>query len=590
MSNRSNNNDSPSSSSDEGEIQLQQGTVKSLHQEQHQIPQTVQTLAGTHQHDALAMMKPSTLTTLPNHLQTLAPFHFLHQGISPLLMTQFPAFPMNLTHMGVAPTMMKPMAQQPQQQPVTPQKHVKSEKSPLTPYTSSSSTSSVNSPSTPNSASKQSPAFFSGSNRLWKITDVNPELQSYLGDEKFDVKITMKIRGEEACQYVPDKLYSSHKYVLHQELEVGHRMRSKYPLLVSKIKVIHPVTKEEITNSKTPSKEIVKGDLETALTLHNAKSGAHLLQGQMKVQFTDVSYHHDKGVFAMVLRYFDPTNLDNILFAVSSPEFKVYARKPTHAGQTETLKPGKPKPSTRKRKKPAEESTPKSTPATPNSAKRSKSTRDYDVFLQKLEELSNLKDRLSDDDKRGANDRTMEKLIEHTAADHPMELMNPANMMFNPNLIPMNLATPPGALDLHNVDPAHMNGGGDEDEEEEEHHHHHHHHEEEDQQQHEDSEHQQQDEVEEVDEVHMEDQATDSASDEAQQQQHQEHHDDEEEHYEASYTDTTNSEEAQEEEATEDQQQQHQHQEEEIDEMEDDDQDESQAVSTITPIKKRLKK
>jgi hypothetical protein len=297
-------------------------------------------------------------------------------------------------------------------------------------------------------AGKNSAVFFNTANRTWTIQDIDEELAQYLADEKFDVRITMKIRGEEACQYVPEKLYSSHKYVIQHELEVGSKMQVKYPLLVSKIKVVNPATKEEITNSKN-SKEIVQGVIEAALTLHSNKASQAILQGQMKVQFTDVSYHHEKGHFAMIISYYDPANLDHALFNVVSPEFRVYARKPTQTNQTETLTPGKPKPTIRKRKK--------DDLKTPSGSKRRKSanqnmSKEYQLFNQKLEELIFLKEQLSEEDKNHANEQSLQRLVQNDP-DVTMEtffntaalsnaIMNPNIMLQQKNLLGMNPQLP----------------------------------------------------------------------------------------------------------------------------------------------------
>ncbi|KAG2393885.1 hypothetical protein C9374_003649 [Naegleria lovaniensis] len=171
------------------------------------------------------------------------------------------------------------------------------------------------------------------------------------------VRVTMKIRGEEARNYVPEKLYSSHKYVIMHEIS-GKSLVEKYPLIVSKIHVINPTTREELKNSKNSSKLCLMGTMETALTKlagTNGKktkdtSSEDVVKGQMKVQFTDVSYHHEKGHFGFIIHYFNPANLETPLFSLIAPPFNVFARKPTNENQTETLQPTKPKPSKRKRK------------------------------------------------------------------------------------------------------------------------------------------------------------------------------------------------------------------------------------------------
>jgi len=148
------------------------------------------------------------------------------------------------------------------------------------------------------------------------------------------VEINIKIRGEEASCYVPDKLYSSHKYVF----EYIVRGVEDYKLIVSKLQVIKPQTNEEIMKN---DKNIVKGNIESALT--KKQRG---LEGGMRIQFTSNSYHHGKGYFSLKVQFYDPNDLKNPLFYCESPSFRVYARKPSIG--TETLQPAKTKVSQKK--------------------------------------------------------------------------------------------------------------------------------------------------------------------------------------------------------------------------------------------------
>jgi len=100
------------------------------------------------------------------------------------------------------------------------------------------------------------------------------------------VDINIKIRGEEASCFVPDKLYSSHKYVIEYIVKGGS---DAFSLIVSKLKVIKPGTSDEIMREE---KIIVKGSIESALTIKNRG-----LEGTMRIQFTSNSYHHGKGFF-----------------------------------------------------------------------------------------------------------------------------------------------------------------------------------------------------------------------------------------------------------------------------------------------------
>jgi len=234
---------------------------------------------------------------------------------------------------------------------------------------------------------------FQNTSRQWQIFTLSQELKN---STDFNVKITMRIRGEEASSYVPDKLYSSHKYIIEHKLS-GQPI-DDLPLIVSKIQVFHPSTDQEILKNEKP---ILSGMIETALTKTKES-----LDGKMRIQFTDVSYHHDKGYFHFKISYFDPSNLIQPIIMLKSPPFRVYARKPSIGH--ETLQPEKTKEIPKKRKK--EE----------GKEKRPKHSKLYQEFQKKLDVLVQMKGSLSDEDKRLANESSLEKLlvIDPSCADH----------------------------------------------------------------------------------------------------------------------------------------------------------------------------
>lgn len=220
--------------------------------------------------------------------------------------------------------------------------------------------------------------------RQWQVSILNQELKK---NTDINVKITLRIRGEEASSYVPDKLYSSHKYII--EHKINGKAIDQFPLFVSKIQVFHPSTDQEIFKNDKP---ILSGIIETALT-----KGKDSLDGKMRVQFTDVSYHHDKGYFYFRISYFDPSNLLQPIIVLKSPPFRVYARKPSIGH--ETLQPEKVKEVPKKRKK--EET----------HEKKPKHSKLYQEFQKKLDVLVQMKGSLSDEDKKLANESSLEKLL-----------------------------------------------------------------------------------------------------------------------------------------------------------------------------------
>jgi hypothetical protein len=267
--------------------------------------------------------------------------------------------------------------------------------------------------------------------RFWKIEFPNETAKQEIDGDSIDVNITMKIRGEEASQYVPERLYSSHKYVLQHEV-IGEALVSKYPLVVAKLQVVDPISRQKIVNSMKGKKDdVVKGTPEAALT-HEGTNGNNSVTGAMKIQFTDVSYRHEKGHFAMLINYYNPANLEEPLFNVISPAFKVFARKPTDKNPTETLKPNKSKPTLRKRKSdeiqadqlpmmpmfptmpiPAPMTTivPPQPPIPDQAQKKAKFSPVFSEFNKKLEQLATMRERLSETDRRMANEFSLEKLL-----------------------------------------------------------------------------------------------------------------------------------------------------------------------------------
>jgi hypothetical protein len=271
-----------------------------------------------------------------------------------------------------------------------------------------------------------------GLNRQRNWTLKNLKGQKFEKDLK--VEITLKIRGEEASSFVPEKLYSSHKYIV--EHKVKGNISLDFPLLVSKIQVIHPNSNEEILKKDKTS--ILIGSFDTALT----KKKEEFLEGKMRIQFGDVSYHHDKGFFGFLISYFDPSNLFEPIFTLKSPAFRVYARKPSIS--RETLQPEKPK-ETKKRKKKevsSEPSSPKtsivstspqsltpeltsmsvpqpllvgqnstqSTTST-NEEPKAKRSKEFHEFQKKLESLVQMKSNLTEQDRQLANETSLEKLL-----------------------------------------------------------------------------------------------------------------------------------------------------------------------------------
>jgi hypothetical protein len=175
----------------------------------------------------------------------------------------------------------------------------------------------------PNPSSGNS--YSSTNNRKWRILYSNPKIMSEYNEETPAIaSIEVRTRNDTTTGTVPERLYSSLKYEVTQEIS-SHIFGTSTAVLMSKLQVVNPYNfEEEIL--KTNGKSIVKGTSELVpLTLNGNLSS---LYSKTKVQFTDVSYHHEKKYFALKVSYFDPNNLNDAIFVQMSAPFQVFARRP----------------------------------------------------------------------------------------------------------------------------------------------------------------------------------------------------------------------------------------------------------------------
>jgi len=166
---------------------------------------------------------------------------------------------------------------------------------------------------------------YSTNNRKWRILFSNPKIMSEYNEETPAIaSIEVRTRNDTTTGTVPERLYSSLKYEVTQEIS-SHIFGTSTAVLMSKLQVVNPYNfEEEIL--KTNGKSIVKGTSELVpLTLNGNLSA---LYSKTKVQFTDVSYHHEKKYFALKVSYFDPNNLTEAIFVQMSAPFQVFARRP----------------------------------------------------------------------------------------------------------------------------------------------------------------------------------------------------------------------------------------------------------------------
>eukprot|EP01080_Neovahlkampfia_damariscottae_P006337 gene6337-10344_t len=158
--------------------------------------------------------------------------------------------------------------------------------------------------------------------RKWKVLLSGSKVLFDMDQQPFSASIEVRTRNETSPYSVPEKLYSSLKYELTQELP-AHCLGTNISVLMSKIQAVNPYnTNEEIL--KPNSKPILMGTQDfIPLTLSQGS-----FYSKNKIQFTDVSYHHEKKYFAFKVSYFEPTNLEEPLLVQLSSPFQVFARRP----------------------------------------------------------------------------------------------------------------------------------------------------------------------------------------------------------------------------------------------------------------------
>jgi len=194
----------------------------------------------------------------------------------------------------------------------------------------------------------------------------------YSQTNDFTVIPYTKTRCDKPAEEVEEILYSSLKYEIKQKL-IGNL---NFPFLLSKIYVVESNTGEIVQKN---NKSVLKGQVEVAITNSSDKDSE--ISGILKVQFTDVSYHHKKCDFCWEIAYFTPNELNEPILKIRSSSFKVFARKPSQVV------------STKKKRKRDDQF-------------------DFDNFLQKFEDLVQYTKKLKMEDKKNAISLVTSKLLE----------------------------------------------------------------------------------------------------------------------------------------------------------------------------------
>jgi hypothetical protein len=176
--------------------------------------------------------------------------------------------------------------------------------------------------------------------RNWKTLFVNPVALSNPEDTSLSAKIDIRTRNDDPSKTVPERLYSSLKYEISHTIPI-EMFGKDIAVIMAKVQVVNPYKHEEEI-VKNNGKTVLKGASSMTPITINAKQDA--LTCKQKIQFTDVSYHHEKKFFALKISYYKPANLKDPILVMLSAPFQVFARRPRKNRRT-----------TKKRKKTEEE-------------------------------------------------------------------------------------------------------------------------------------------------------------------------------------------------------------------------------------------
>jgi hypothetical protein len=181
----------------------------------------------------------------------------------------------------------------------------------------------------------------------------------------------------------------------------GSFINDKLPFLLTRIYVVDT---EKYQIVKKNNKDVLKGTVESALS--KPPRTIETLKGELLVQFSDISYHHDKKEYCLEIDYFLPDNLNEPILKKRSDKFRVYARKPADRkkiSKKNTTKTTSKKENKRKRDEVEE----KNLEVGSNKIRKVDSFKDFSV---KLEELFSFSNSFQEEEKKKAIELIFNKL------------------------------------------------------------------------------------------------------------------------------------------------------------------------------------
>jgi len=236
-------------------------------------------------------------------------------------------------------------------------------------------------------------------NRMWVNVFHNDK---YIKKEDLkDIIVKSKTRRDKPLETVPERMYSSLKYEI--QLTASGPIVKNVPFILARIKVVDSRTFEIV---KKNNKDVLKGIVESALT--QGSQDKNIFNGTLKVQFMDISYHHEKREFCWEIHYFTPDDLQNPILIKRSAPFRVYARKPNQ---------NRPK-----RKKESDSSSRKK--------KKVDQSPNFIEFCRRLEELVDFNKKLCEEERKRAMEMVFTKFMQ---VQQQQPLFNPYNMLIPSN-------------------------------------------------------------------------------------------------------------------------------------------------------------
>lgn len=244
----------------------------------------------------------------------------------------------------------------------------------------------------------------------------------------------LRSRSDESSDLIADTLYSSIKYELEHVVQFPAK---QCPFLLVKVTIVDSHTLEEI--KKSGKATILSGKTDESLLLAENAHGKGAYAAKMKIQFTDVSYHHGRKTFAFLTSFFLSNRPDVAFLTKVSAPFLVLARKPKQQDAAAAATPVK-KTKKRAREEVAEELSadgeqqqqPKKKIKTcaPSTSYANPATVTYDSFMKQFDRLMNEQFvHLNLDQRSKASDAIMQRLhkeqqIQNAAVSFQDDLMS----------------------------------------------------------------------------------------------------------------------------------------------------------------------